>query len=74
MELKLTSIGNSVGVVLPKDILARLRLAKGDKLYLTETPDGIALRTFDEKLGEQMVVAENLMRKRRGLLKKLADS
>ena len=41
--LKLTQIGNSVGVILPKEVLARLKLSKGDTLHVTETPDGIAL-------------------------------
>ena len=39
MKLKITSIGNSAGVILPKEVLARLRLEKGDELYLLETPD-----------------------------------
>ena len=38
--LKLTQIGNSVGIILPKEVLARLKLTKGDVLYLTENPDG----------------------------------
>lgn len=74
MELKLTTVGNSVGVVLPKDLLARMRLQKGDKLFVTETPDGVMLRPHDEKFAAQMAVAEKLMRKRRNLLHKLADS
>ena len=41
--LKLTQIGNSVGVVLPKEALARLKLGKGESVFLTETPDGYAL-------------------------------
>jgi len=40
-SLKLTGICNSVGVVLPKDLLARLRVSKGDRLYAVETPNGI---------------------------------
>jgi len=73
MKLKITSIGNSAGVILPKDILARLRLAKGDDIYLLETPDGIKLTTFDPTLAEQMEVAEQVMQKRRNLLHKLAQ-
>ena len=41
--LKLTQIGNSVGVVLPKEALARLKLGKGESVFLTETPDGYTL-------------------------------
>jgi putative addiction module antidote len=74
MELKLTTVGNSVGVVLPKELLARLRLQKGDKLFVTETADGVILRPHDERVSEEMAAAEMLMRKRRKLLHKLADS
>ena len=74
MKLKVTTVGNSAGVILPKDLLARLRLGKGDALYATELPDGIKLTPFDSKLAEQMEVAERVMRKRRTLLHKLSES
>ena len=45
--LKLTQIGNSVGVILPKEVLARLKVEKGDTLHVTDTPDGIALTPHD---------------------------
>jgi putative addiction module antidote len=73
MKLKITSIGNSAGVILPKEVLARLRLEKGDELYLLETPDGIKLTAFDPTLAAQMEVAEQVMHKRRNLLRKLAE-
>lgn len=72
MKLKITTIGNSAGVILPKEVLARLRLAKGDELYLLETPDGIKLSAFDPTLAEQMAVAEQVMREDRQVLHKLA--
>lgn len=74
MKLKITAIGNSSGVILPKELLARLRVERGDELYALETPDGIRLTTYDPKLAAQMEVAEGVMRKRRTLLRKLADS
>lgn len=74
MKLKITTVGNSAGVILPKELLARLRLEKGDTLYATELPDGIKLSPFDPKLEKQMEVAEKVMRKRRTLLRKLAGS
>ena len=74
MKLKVTTVGNSAGVILPKELLTRLRLEKGDALYATELPDGIKLTPFDPKLAEQMEVAERIMRKDRNLLRKLADS
>ena len=73
MKLKITSIGNSSGIILPKDLLARLRVDKGDELYAVETPDGIRLTTYDPTLAAQMEVAEEVMRKRRTLLHKLAQ-
>ncbi len=74
MKLKVTTVGNSAGVILPKELLARLRLEKGDALYATELPDGIKLTPFDPKLAEQMEVAERVMRKRRTLLRKLSEN
>jgi putative addiction module antidote len=74
MKIKITTVGNSAGIILPKELLARLRLAKGDELYATELPDGIKLTPFDPKLAGQMEVAEKVMRKRRTLLRKLARS
>ncbi len=73
MKLKITTIGNSAGVILPKELLARLRLGKGDELYALETPDGIRLTAFDPTLAAQMEVAGQVMRKRRTLLNKLAQ-
>jgi len=72
-KLKITTVGNSVGIVLPKDVLARLRVQKGDTLFATETPDGIELRAFDEEFAEQMTAAEQVMREDRDVLRKLAE-
>lgn len=72
MKLKITTIGNSAGVILPKELLARLRVGKGDELYALETPDGIKLTAFDPTLAAQMEVAEQIMREDRNVLHKLA--
>lgn len=72
-SLKITTIGNSVGIVLPKEILERLRVQKGDSLFVTETPDGIELRAFDEEFAEQVAIAEQIMREDRDVLRKLAQ-
>jgi len=72
MKLKVTAIGNSAGVILPKELLARLRLDKGDELYALETPDGVRLTTYDPELAAKMEVAERIMREDRDLLRKLA--
>jgi len=72
MKLKITSIGNSAGVILPRELLARLRLAKGDELFAIETPDGVRLSVFDPELAEQMEAAEQVMKEDRDVLRKLA--
>jgi putative addiction module antidote len=74
MKLKITTVGNSSGVVLPKDLMARMRLHRGDTLFATETPDGLKLVPFDPEFARQLAVAEAIMRKRRTLLHKLAEN
>lgn len=71
--LKITTIGNSVGVILPKEVLAQMNVDKGDELYLTRTPNGIELTNYDPKLIRQMEVARKVMRENREALKKLAE-
>jgi putative addiction module antidote len=73
MKLKITAIGNSAGIILPRELLARLRLEKGDELFALETPDGVRLTTYDPALAKQMAVAEEIMRKDRNVLHKLAQ-
>lgn len=70
--LKLTQIGNSVGVVLPKEALAQLKLAKGDSVFLTETPGGFRLTTYDPAFEKQMTAARAIMKRRRNVLRELA--
>jgi putative addiction module antidote len=72
-NLKITAIGNSLGIILPKELLAKLRVEKGDLLSVTETPGGIKLSTYDEGFEHQMTIARKVMRKNRNLLKKLAE-
>ena len=73
MKLKITAIGNSAGVILPKELLARLRVDKGDELHALETPDGIRLTTYDPVYARKMEVAEQIIRDHRDLLRKLAQ-
>ena len=70
--LKITAIGNSLGVVLPKEALARLKVSKGDALYVTETPGGFRLTPYDPAFEEQMTAARRVMKKRRAALRELA--
>ena len=72
-SLKVTTVGNSTGVVLPKEILQRLRVERGDTLYVLETPNGIELTPYDPQFAAQMDVAEQVMREDRDVLKKLAE-
>ena len=72
IELKLTAIGDSVGVVLPKEALARLKVSKGDTLYITETPDGYRLTPHDPAFEAQLAAAREIMKKRRAALGELA--
>jgi putative addiction module antidote len=71
-QLKITTVGNSVGVVLPKEILEKLRVGKGDSLYVIETQQGIELTPFNPEFAAQMDAAEQIMREDRDVLKRLA--
>ena len=70
--LKITQIGNSLGVILPKEILGQLKVEKGDQLFWTEAPDGFRVNNADPAFEVQMKAAEDIMRKRRDALRELA--
>ncbi len=71
-ELKLRAIGNSIGVVLPKEVLVKLGVDKGDSLYAVDTPEGLRLTTTDPDFDAQMAAARKLMKRWRGVLHELA--
>ncbi len=71
--VKVTTVGSSVGIVLPKEILSKLHVEKGDSLYITETPDGVQLTPYDEEFERQIKIGEKVMRKYRDALRKLAE-
>ncbi|HWQ94535.1 MAG TPA: AbrB/MazE/SpoVT family DNA-binding domain-containing protein [Gammaproteobacteria bacterium] len=71
-RIKLRKIGNSIGVILPKEATSRLRVAEGDTLLLTETPDGIQLTPYDADFEAAMEAFEQTRRKYRNTLRKLA--
>ncbi len=71
--VKITSIGNSAGIILPKELLEKMRLSKGDLLTVTETPDGLNLNPYDEDFATAMSLAEGIMREDRDVLRKLAQ-
>ncbi len=70
--LKLTQIGNSVGVILPKDVLARLKLEKGDTVFVTDAVNGVMLTPYSPEFEAQMEAARRVMKKRRNVLRELA--
>ena len=71
--VKVTTVGNSVGIVLPKEMLTRLNIQKGDVLYVTETPDGVQLTPYRADFDQTMKVAQDVMRRYRDTLKKLVE-
>jgi putative addiction module antidote len=71
--LKLTQIGNSVGLILPKEILARLKLEKGDTVFITEAANGsVMMSPYSLEFESQMEAARRIMKKRRNVLRELA--
>ena len=72
IALEIKSIGNSAGVILPKEALALLHAKKGDNLYLTETPEGVLLSSYNPELTRQMETAEDIMWEDRDVLRELA--
>jgi putative addiction module antidote len=71
-QLKIKKIGNSAGVILPKELLARLRVELGDSLYVTETADGVRLTASNPDFEARMALAETIMREDRDILRVLA--
>ena len=71
-KLKLIRIGNSTGVILPKDVLDRLDVQVGDELAVTQTPDGVTLHWRNEDFDAQMEAARKVMKKYRNALRELA--
>jgi putative addiction module antidote len=72
LKLKVTGVGSSTGVVLPKEALARLKVAKGDSVFLTESVDGFRITPYDPQFEQQMSLARRFMRDRRDALRELA--
>jgi putative addiction module antidote len=70
---KIIAIGNSAGIILPKETLVRLNVAKGDTLYITQGSQGIRLAPFDAGFAAQMEAAREVMRENRDVLQGLAE-
>lgn len=70
--LKLTQVGNSVGVILPKELLAKMNVEKGDEIFVTESPDGMRITPHNPDFEAQMKLAREIMKERRAVLRELA--
>lgn len=72
MELKVSQIGNSLGVILPKEVITQLRVSKGDALWLVEGPNGYQITPYNPELSSQLEVAREIMKRRRSVLHELS--
>lgn len=72
LKAKLTTVGNSTGVILPKEALAKLRAEKGDEIFLVETPSGYEITAYDPDFERQMKLGKQVMRRYRNALRELA--
>ena len=72
IALKLTQIGNSVGVILPKELLAKLKLEKGDTVFVTEAANGVNLSPYDPSLEDELSLGREFMREYRDTFHQLA--
>jgi putative addiction module antidote len=72
MQLKIRKVGNSLGVILPREVVAHLKVVDGDTIELTETADGYQLSPFDPEVAKQVKIGEQIMRRYRNTLRELA--
>jgi putative addiction module antidote len=72
MQLKLRKVGNSLGVILPREVVERLKVVEGDNLNLNEGPDDYRLSAYDPEIARQVEAGEKIMRRYRNTLRELA--
>jgi putative addiction module antidote len=73
VELKVRKIGNSFGLLLPKEAVAQLKAEEGTSLYLSSAPEGgFRLSPFDPEFAKQMEIAQEGIRRYRNTLRELA--
>lgn len=72
LETKSRKIGNSLGAILPKEVVSMLNITEGSSLYFTQAPDGVRLTAHNPEFARKMGVAENLSRRYRNALRELA--
>ncbi len=72
VKLKINSVGNSLGIILPKQIIEKLQVDKGDQVFLVEHQDGYVLTAYDNDFGDQVGQAKKVMKRYKNTLRKLA--
>jgi len=72
IKVKVTSVGNSMGILLPKEVLSKMKAAKGDTLYLIEGAEGYTITPYQQDFEAQVDVAEKIMKRYRNTLRELA--
>ncbi len=72
LKVKITNVGNSMGILLPKEALTKMKANKGDTLYLVESPEGYTLTPYQQDFEEQMDAAEDIMKRYKNTLRALA--
>jgi putative addiction module antidote len=72
LKLKITTIGSSAGMILPKEVLTRLKIEKGDQVFMVETKEGYLLTPYDPSLDEQMKLGRDFMKEYRDAFRALA--
>ncbi|PCI72754.1 MAG: AbrB/MazE/SpoVT family DNA-binding domain-containing protein [Gammaproteobacteria bacterium] len=72
MEIKLRKVGNSVALIVPKEVRSKMGVKEGDSVYLVENPDGYSITPYDPELSKQMAIARKIQSKHRDALHELA--
>lgn len=72
LKVKVTAVGNSMGILLPKEALSRLKAERGDTLYLVEGPEGYTLTPYQQDFEQQLMAAQSLMKRYKNTLRQLA--
>jgi putative addiction module antidote len=72
LKLKITTIGSSAGMILPKEVLTRLKVEKGDQVFMVETKEGYLLTPYDPSLDEQLKLGRDFMKEYRDTFHALA--
>ncbi len=72
LKVKVTAVGNSMGILLPKEALSKMKASKGDTLYLVESPDGYTITPYQQDFEAQIEATESIMKRYKNTLRELA--